>query len=212
MLISLDQYEKIIREYIEEDATKDQAHDINHILRVVKSSKKLAEQENANMNVVIPAAYLHDCVTVPKNHPDRNISSVLSADKAIDFLQSIDYPQEYFNSIHHAISAHSFSANIETKTLEAKIVQDADRLDALGAIGIARCLAVGFNMGASLYSTNDPFCKNRQTDDLNYSIDHFYAKLLKLQNTMKTDSARLEAQRRSKFMKDFLNQLENEIV
>ncbi|MEH0374061.1 HD domain-containing protein, partial [Vibrio mimicus] len=84
--------------------------------------------------------------------------SRIAADKALEFLNEIGYPKEYHDAIKHAIIAHSFSANVQPDTLEAKIVQDADRLDALGAIGIARCIQVSTNLGVGLYDATDPFC------------------------------------------------------
>ena len=118
----------------------DSAHDIDHIRRVVKTGKEIALIEKADLNIIVPACWLHDCVNVDKNSDQRTLGSKLSADKAIEFLTSINYPSKYFEEIHHAIHSHSFSANITTKTLSAKIVQDADRIDALGALGISRCL------------------------------------------------------------------------
>ena len=100
-----------------------------------------------------------------KGHPDIAKSSTKAAELAISYLKKIDYPAEYYSRIFHAIEAHSFSANIETKTLEANVVQDADRLDALGAIGISRCLIVSTTMGSELYSTEDPFCDERTPND-----------------------------------------------
>lgn len=124
---------------------------------------------------------------------------------------SIDYPSEYLQDIHHAIIAHSFSANVDPITLEAKIVQDADRLDALGAIGITRCIQVSSTLGRSLYSSEDPFCYERVPDDSSYTLDHFYTKLLNLSSTMKTKSAVKEADKRTLVMRAFLMQLESEL-
>ena len=118
---------------------EDPAHDFLHFSRVVALAKKLCLEEKAKWEVVVPAAWLHDFVIIPKNDPRREMASRLSAEKAIEFLKTLSYPAEYYPEIAHAIEAHSFSANIEAKTLEAKIVQDADRLDGLGAIGLARC-------------------------------------------------------------------------
>ncbi|MDD1780327.1 HD domain-containing protein [Enterovibrio sp. ZSDZ35] len=191
--------------------TTDTAHDTSHILRVVKTAESLCERENANKAIVLPAAYLHDCFTFPKNHPERKESSRYAADKAIAFLQSINYPAEYLEAIHHAIVAHSFSANITPETVEAKIVQDADRLDALGAVGVARCLLVGASFDRQFYALNDPFCTEREPDDYTYTLDHFYTKLLGLPSTMQTVAARREGEKRVAFMNAFLEQLNHEI-
>ena len=207
----IEQYEAKFLEFIKGELAHDLAHDINHVLRVVKTAKLLCKQEQAVQEIVIPAAYLHDCFSFAKDHPQRSESSKFAADKAIDFLKNIEYPSEYFSAIHHAILAHSFSAKIETRSLEAEIVQDADRLDALGAIGIARCFLTGAKLGRPLYSEVDAFCSNRKPDDASYTIDHFYAKLLKLTDTMKTKSAQAEALKRTNFLHVYLKQLESEI-
>lgn len=193
--------------FIEQQMTFDPAHDIGHIKRVVTSGIALAAQENADLAIVLPACWLHDCVNVSKTSPQRNQGSTLSADKAIEFLREVNYPEHTFDAIHHAIAAHSFSANIETTTLEAKVVQDADRLDALGAIGLSRCLMLGATWESQLYNPLDPFAKKRELDDKNYCIDHFYVKLKGLVNTMKTPSGLLEAEKRWQFMQQFLDQL-----
>jgi uncharacterized protein len=207
----IENYESQFLTFVKTEMTQDQAHDINHVLRVVKSAKSLCKSENGNLAIVLPAAYLHDCFSFPKNNPDRAHSSKFAADKAVVFLISIGYPQDYFDDIHHAIVAHSFSANIKPQTIEAKVVQDADRLDSLGAIGIARCLQVSTNLGVPLYNNNDTFCKQRIPDDRNYTIDHFYEKLFKVVDKMNTESAKKEAQNRTIFMREYLRQLEVEL-
>lgn len=208
---TVEKYTQAMFEFIEKEMIQDPAHDINHVKRVVKTARNLVAQENAKLEVVLPAAYLHDCFTFAKNHPERSKSSVVAADKAIEFLASIRYPAQYLDAIHHAIVAHSYSANITPQTLEAQIVQDADRLDALGAIGIARCLQVSTNFGASIYSSDDPFCENREYDDKNYTVDHFYNKLFKLEQMMNTDAAKTEARIRTQYMRAYLAQLASEI-
>ncbi|NLQ18252.1 HD domain-containing protein [Marinomonas sp. M1K-6] len=208
----LAKYEAQFYAFLDAQEYVDVAHDLAHIARVVKVAKQLALEENADLAVVLPAAYLHDCVSLPKNHPERHLASTLAADKAIGFLASIDYPDEYHHAIHHAIRAHSFSANITPESLEARIVQDADRLDALGAIGIARCMQVSGALNRALYSLDDPFCEVRETDDRRYSIDHFYHKLFRIANSLNTASARREGKKREGIMRDFLAQLRVEIV
>ena len=192
-------------------STEDPAHDLLHFKRVVKIAKAICEKENAKAEVVIPAAWLHDFVIVPKNDPRRKQASQLSAKEAIHFLKELSYPEKYFDEIAHAVAAHSFSANIETKTLEAQIVQDADRLDGLGAIGIARCFAIAGILKTPFYSENDPFCESRTVDDKHFTIDHFFAKLFKIAQTLKTEVGRIEGMKRIEVMKKYLDDLASEI-
>ena len=198
-------------EFLINQCSLDTAHDLAHIHRVVANAKTLLKTESADRDIVITSAWLHDCVVLPKNHPQRKSASKLAADKAITFLKTTDFRQSKLDPVHHAIIAHSYSADISPETLEAKIVQDADRLDALGAIGIARCFLVGGQIDRPLYNPNDPFCKSRKPDDLKWTIDHFYTKLFKLPETMNTDTAKLEAIRRVKFMERYLETLGSEI-
>lgn len=204
-------FERDCREFLLTQGQSDAAHDISHLTRVVKTAKQLALEEGADLAVVVPAAWLHDCVSLPKNHPDRSSASTLAADKAVTFLTSIGYPTQYMNAIHHAICAHSFSANIEPTALEAKIVQDADRLDALGAVGIARCMQVSGSLNRALYSLEDPFCLEREPNDSLYSIDHFYRKLFRISSHLHTLSAQRESKRREDVMRSFLAQLALEV-
>lgn len=198
--------------WIARGAAVDVAHDLSHIRRVVRMAEKLALAEAAKLEIVMPAAWLHDCVITAKSSPDRKIASRLAADRAVELLVETDYPLEFHEAIHHAIEAHSFSAAIETRTIEAKVVQDADRLDAIGALGIARCFALGGAMGSSIYSEDDPFCAVRAPDDRRFTLDHFPAKLLKLRKGMKTATGRAEAERRTRFIENYLSQLREEIA
>lgn len=207
----MEQLEATLAAYIEQQMTADSAHDMAHIQRVVQMARHLAEAEGADLDVVIPAAWLHDCVTLPKNAPNRQEASGLAAAEAVRFLRSIDYPEQHLDNIAHAIAAHSFSAGIPPATLEAKVVQDADRLDAIGAIGVARCLLTGGALARPLYHLEDPFCQQRQPDDLAFTIDHFYRKLLKIGQTLHTKAAQAEAAQRNAFMQAFLDQLRAEL-
>jgi uncharacterized protein len=198
--------------FITAEMRQDLAHDLNHVLRVVQVARALCREECGQLEVVVPAAYLHDCVSFPKNHPHRKFSSAYAADKALSFLSDIGYPAEYFDQIHHAIHAHSFSAGVKANSLDAQIVQDADRLDALGAVGIARCLQVSSQLERPFYQPDDPFCEQRMPDDGRYTLDYFYTKLLHRADKMHTRSARQEAERRTQFMRDYLQQLGMEIA
>lgn len=207
------EWEKLFEDKIRTVASSDDpAHDLNHFKRVVTLAKKLCVQEAAKLEVVVPAAWLHDLVIVPKNSPLRSQASKLSAEKALEFLREINYPQEFHQEIAHAIEGHSFSANIEVKTIEAQIVQDADRLDGLGAIGLARCFATAGLMKRSFYQAEDPFCEHRNPDDQKYTIDHFYQKLFKTAETLKTRSGQIEGVARVQYMKQYLEFLRSEIL
>lgn len=207
----LEKYENKFKEFIDSEMVTDPAHDVSHVLRVVKTAKELCTKEDGKLEIVVPAAYLHDCFSFPKNHPDRHKSSAIAAEKASEFLSSIGYPKKFIHEIVHAITAHSFSAGIKPTTKEAQIVQDADRLDSLGAIGVSRCLIVSSNFGASLYDRVDPHATSRELDDKAYTLDHFQVKLFKLAEQLNTESAKEMAKVRVKFMKLYLDQLYSEI-
>lgn len=193
------------------DKHTDPSHDFLHVQRVVKLAKQLALEENADLNVVMPAAYLHDVVIIPKNDPRRTQASRLSADEAVIFLKQIGYPEKYLQSIHHAVASHSFSANIKAESLEAKVVQDADRLDGLGAIGVARCFSLGGVFNRKFYFEGDALAQNRPPDDAIYTLDHFFVKLLKVPSMLQTTAGRKEGEVRLNFLKQFLNQIQSEI-
>lgn len=208
----MEKWEKLFRRKIQDiSTTDDPAHDILHIERVVKVAKRLCDQEKGKLEVVIPAAWLHDFITVPKNDSRRSQASLLSSIEAVKFLSSINYSSGYIPEIAHAIEGHSFSANVPTRTLEAKIVQDADRLDALGAIGIARCFATSGVLKRAFYSSSDPFCKIRQPDDSIFTIDHFYKKLFLVAQSLQTEAGKIEGLHRLEVMKKYLTELDLEL-
>jgi uncharacterized protein len=189
----------------------DVAHDLAHVRRVVANARRLAVLEDARMEVVLPAAWLYDCMVIAKDSLLRSTASALAAQTAGDFLHGSGYPAELAPDVRHAIEAHSFSTGITLRTVEAMVVQDADRLDALGAIGIARCLMLGGAMGRPLYDQHEPFPNVRALDDTANVLDHFYLKLLWISATMTTSAGRAEARRRTAFMRDYLRQLGLEI-
>jgi uncharacterized protein len=210
-MIDLATWEPRFAAYLETNAFVDAAHDREHIRRVVANARSLAAACGASLEVVIPAAWLHDCVAVPKDSPQRALASTMSATSASAFLAMSGYPPLLIPSIAHAIASHSFTAGIAPLTLEARVVQDADRLDALGAVGLARCLMLGGQLGRPLYRAEEPFPVARPADDAVSTIDHFYIKLLGLAETMTTEAGRAEAGQRTAFLRDFLRQLGREI-
>lgn len=212
-MFDLQKWELIFESKISEIASSDDpAHDLLHFKRVVSTAKQLCKLESGNLEIVVPAAWLHDFVIVSKDSPFRSQASRLSAEKAVEFLKSIDYPSQYYNEITHAIEGHSFSANLEVKSIEAKIVQDADRLDGLGAVGIARCFATAGLLKRPFYCSNDPFCEIRSPDDSVYTVDHFFKKLFKTAEILKTKSGIEEGRKRVEVMKTYLNSLKSEVV
>lgn len=190
----------------------DAAHDGEHIRRVVANVRTIGMAESADPEIAMPAAWLHDCVSIAKNSPQRSNASRLAADRALELLQQIGYPSGAFAQIRHAIEAHSFSAKITPHSIEAEVLQDADRLDAIGAIGIARCLLTGGAIDRPLYDPTDPFADHRPPDDGRYTLDHFYAKLLQLEAGMKTPTGRRLARQRTQFMQTFLDTLRDELA
>ena len=191
--------------------SNDPAHDFDHIMRVYKNAEKLAKKEKANKKLVLSAALLHDIVNYPKSDKRSKNSSTQSAIKAKKILSKYNFSNSEIKVITDAISDHSFSRHKTPKTLEGKILQDADRLDAIGAIGIARAFAVSGSENRPFYNGIDPFCAKRKPDDQKWTVDHFYRKLLKLEKLMNTKSAKTEAKKRTKVLEKFLFELKQEI-
>lgn len=207
------QFEKIFTEKMQGVLTKDPAHDILHVKRVVQTAFSLIDESmNVKKDVLFAACWLHDYVNLPKDHPDRKKASVLSADAAITFLKSLNYPTESFEDIHHAICAHSFSAGIPPLSIEAKLLQDADRLDALGAIGLARLFSISTQMQKPFYSEEEPIAQRRTLDDKQFALDHIFIKLNKLPELMNTEKAKKLADQRVEFINLFLKQINSEIL
>jgi uncharacterized protein len=209
--MTLQELKQCCVEYMQSVEAADAAHDISHVQRVAHNVEFLTQAENANVWVTLPAAWLHDCVAVAKDSPLRSKGSVMAAEAAVEYLSGTEYPADLLPELHHAIESHSYSANIPTRTLEARIVQDGDRLDSLGAIGIARCLLVGGKLNRPLCDHEDPFCDSRAPDDAQFTLDHFYAKLLKLPTAMKTEAGKQEAERRADLMREYLENLRFEM-
>ncbi|SCY26100.1 HD domain-containing protein [Desulfoluna spongiiphila] len=203
--------EKACEAFLKGRTVQDGAHDLGHVKRVVALARRIGEAEGADLSVVVPAAWLHDCVSVPKDSPDRAFASRLAADEAVVFLKGLGVSGDTLAAVHHAIHAHSFSLGKSPETLEARVVQDADRLDAIGALGIARCFLTGGAMESAMFHPEDPFGRQRALDDRAYAVDHFFVKLLTLKETLHTGAARKEAGRRHAFMQSFLEELEREL-
>lgn len=182
----------------------DSAHDINHLQRVWRNaSVLLREYAQADALTVMAACYLHDLVNLPKNHPERHLASRQAASLACRQLAELDFPADKLPGVAHAIETHSFSANLPPHTIEAQIVQDADRIDALGAVGLARLFYTAARMESALAHGTDPLAAQRPLDDKAYALDHIVTKLDKLPGKMQTRAGRALAERRLAVLTEF---------
>jgi uncharacterized protein len=189
----------------------DGAHDLGHLRRVWKTARLIAMDVPADPQVLMAACFFHDLVNLPKDAPNRAEASTLSAQAAVAFLRGDRFPVAKLDAVAHAIAAHSFSAGIAPETPEARILQDADRLEALGAIGIARMFHVAGQMGGGLFDADDPMALQRGLDDRRFALDHLQTKLLRLPETMQTEPGRAMAEERADWLMSFRTRLLSEI-
>ena len=186
-------------------------HDYFHTLRVYKMAARIAERENANIEIVQLAALLHDVDDI-KLSPETN----LNKDRAAAFLRQHSVPETMIKTICNIIGEVSFMGtdSVVSETLEGKCVQDADRLDAIGAIGIARAFAYG---GSHNRVIHDPDIKpnlkmnaDEYKNHISTSINHFYEKLFLLKDMMNTETAKKIAEQRENYMKTYITEFLNE--
>jgi uncharacterized protein len=189
----------------------DGSHDISHLQRVWKNASTIQRSEGGDAEVLLAAAILHDSVSVEKNSPLRSEASRLAAKKASALLALLGWCEGKTGAVVHAIEAHSFSAGIIPTTLEAKILQDADRLDAIGMVGAARCFYIAGRMGSALYDPVDPEARQRTYDDKRFTIDHFHTKLFSLVSGFQTETgariARIRHERLKRFLDEFMDEI-----
>ena len=195
----------------------DVGHDEDHIVRVCRWAMYLGYTYRARIDLLVPAAILHDLVNAPKNNPElRKTASRRSADKAckllFDGIAITDTNVGDWAIIYDAILCHSYSAGIAPSHLESEIIQDADRLDSLGLIGTARCLGISGAMGRPLWDIADPEGVHRPWDDSKYAMDHFQIKLFKLPATMRTGAGKALAQHLCERMRDFYDGVMAEVT
>ena len=174
-------------------------HDYFHIERVVVNAKKILETENADSFLVELAAWTHDIGDYKLHDGVDKSEELITA-----FLQSIQVENDTINKVLEIVSQVSFSKGNTPTTIEAKIVQDADRLDAIGAVGIARCFAYGGSVGNILYN---PYDNSKDAS----SVQHFYDKLFKLKDLMNTETAKQIAESRNKYMENFIEEFYSEV-
>jgi len=186
-------------------------HDYFHTLRVYKMAAKIAEQENANMSIVQLAALLHDVDDI-KLSP----GTYENKDRAVDFLRNHSVSEATIKTIRSIIDKVSFRGTDSTapETIEGQCVQDADRLDAMGAIGIARAFAYGGNHNRVMYDPESKPAVRMNADTyqqhISTTINHFYEKLFQLKELMNTDTAKRIAEHRENYMKIYISEFLDE--
>lgn len=188
-------------------AKNDPAHDFEHIMRVYHNAERICKSENGNKKLILCAILLHDIIKI-KNQKDSALKSAKLSEKILKQNYFLD---DEITIIIDAIKDHSFSKGKIPSTIEGKILQDADRLDAIGAIGLARVFSFSGSNNRPFYDPKDPFAQNRSTNDKKWALDHFYEKLLTLERKMNTKTGKTIAKKRTKFIKIFLKEIKNEI-
>lgn len=197
-------------ERVAAEASSDPAHDVWHFRRVAAAARSLANSDEER-RLATAAGLLHDIVHVPKDSPLRPKASELSAARATELLTECGFAPPDIASVSDAIRDHSWSAGRTPATRLGCVLMDADRLEALGAVGIMRCVATGVAMGGRMFDPEDPFAAERPLDDRKFSLDHFYVKLLRLPATFTTPEGRAQAEARAAFLLAFAEQLSREL-
>jgi len=199
--IKIRQLKEFVKTFFESSSA---SHDFLHTMRVFELAKRIGEEENADMEILLASALLHDTGRLQPGKHAENSGRI-----ALEILKKLNFREEKIKKIIYAVSVHSYAQGKIPDTIEGKILQDADRLDALGAVGIMRTYAYG---NRNLYHPTDPFYKTkRKLNDREYALDHFYQKLLELPLLMHTKTGKKIAGERKKFMLKFLEELEKEI-
>ncbi len=214
MNIIISNIEKIIIDIFEADSS---GHDINHLRRVKNTALKIQEKEGGDKLVIAASALVHDIHRIIQNQTKQFCSPKESLPKVKDVLQRVDLTQSQINNILHCVEYHeeyNFSKNGKTvNDIETLVLQDADNLDAIGAIGIARTFMYGGShsvpMWISEISTEKGTYDESDCDDPSV-IHHFYSKLLKLKDNMNTETGKAMANERHNYMLGYIEQFKSE--
>lgn len=195
----------------------DGAHDPGHLARVFEHARAITRGERGrgaevDWEVLAAAVLFHDVVNLPKDSDERESASRRSARCAAEYFDGRGvFDSRRTQCLMGAVERHSYSRGLRPETLEGEILRDADRLEALGAVGIARCFSVSGAMEGAIAHPTDPFAEERELDDTAYAIDHFFEKLLELRGSFLTETGRELAERRHTFLEEFLDQFAREV-
>lgn len=187
----------------------DAVHDFDHVLRVLVLAERLARIEGADLEIVRTATLLHD---LARGHGDRLVAdhALAGAELARRLLDG--HPAERVEAVAHAIAAHRFRSGPAPQTLEAKVLHDADKLDAIGAIGVARAFAFGGHERQRLWAeVPADYQENQETRHGHTPVHEYHIKLVKIKDRLLTESARELAEERHSFMVAFFERLEREV-
>jgi len=194
------------REYYE---GADAIHDFDHVQRVLTTAERLAREENADWEIVRTATLLHD---VARGHGDRMAEDHARAGAEIARQLLAGHPADKVEAVAHAVAAHRFRAGPAPQTIEAKVLHDADKLDAIGAIGVARAFAFGGFEGQRLWADVPPgYQESQATRHEHTPVHEFHMKLSKIKDRLLTPSARKLAAERHAFMVAYFEQLDREV-
>ncbi|MCK4938425.1 MAG: HD domain-containing protein [Methanosarcinales archaeon] len=194
------------------DGAANAGHDINHSLRVMDLCAHICNIEGGDNEILEAAALLHDIGRCAQLKDPAVDHATLSAQLAPDILSNAGFPSQKVPAVVYAIKHHRYSSGLTPDTLEARILQDADRLDISGALGVAMTFTYSGAMNRKLYHSSDPLAGHRQLDGDKYALDHILSKLIQLPRSMHTVTARLMAEERNRFLNGFVEQLVNEIT
>ena len=181
----------------------DSAHDFDHVLRVLANAQHIGTAENANLDILRTAVLLHDIARADQHRTGVDHAAE-GARRARKILEDAGQPEEFIEAVCHAIAAHRFRVNNPPQTLEAKILYDADKLDSIGAVGIARAFAFGGFKNRPLWREDD---SGEHT-----TLQEFRVKLVKVKDTLFTDTARQVARERHSYMVSFFEQMATEVA
>ncbi|MFA6135820.1 MAG: HD domain-containing protein [Candidatus Paceibacterota bacterium] len=204
--------DQLIKIAQEKQIKNDPSHDFNHVLRVLHLAEKIGKKEKADLEVVIPAAIFHDVIVYQKNTSNSLNETDESAKVAEQVLSSLSwYPKTKIDLVKTCIQQCSFRKGIISKTIEGKVLQDADGIESTGAISILRTFSSGGQMNRGFYHPIDPFRRKSIPPHTEFDVDLFFLRLLKIYDLMRTGTGKKIAKKRHLFLIKFLKQVEDEL-
>jgi len=204
-----EQLKKNIQKYYESGGS----HAFDHTQRVYNLALKLSKDQNIDLDILKASALLHDVARLKEDNNEIKDHAEHGAEMAGAILKEMNFPNDKIEKVCYAIKVHRHSKGIKAETKEAEILQDADRLDALGAITIARMFSTGGKIGRPLYDPDIPLGNVHEGYKSNSTIHSFYVKILKLKPRLfNTEKAKKIAKKRYIFVEKFLKQFKLEWV